>query len=87
MKKEFAVAAFNPKYKTFVVYIAILIVESGDKIHPSKKAQIVYLKANKALIKFPSKYTDFANVFFPKLIIKLPKHMRINDYAIKLIDN
>ena len=56
-------------------------------MHPSKRAQIAHLKADKALIKVPSKYADFADVFFPKLAVELPKHMEINDHAIELVDN
>ncbi len=35
----------------------------------------------------PSEYTDFADVFSPKLAVELPKHMRINDHAIELVDD
>lgn len=56
-------------------------------MHSSKKAQIAYLKVNKALIKAPSKYTDFADIFLPKLVPKLSKCTKINDYAIEFIDD
>ncbi len=56
-------------------------------MHPLKRAQIAYLKADKAFIKVPSKYADFADVFSPKLAIELPKHTRINDHAIELVDD
>ena len=52
-----------------------------------KKAQITQLKADKASIKVLSKYADFADIFLPKLTIELLKHMKINDYAIKLLDD
>ena len=42
---------------------------------------------DKAPIKVLSKYTDFVDVFLPKLAIKLPKYTKINDYAIKLVDD
>ena len=48
---------------------------------------MTYLKANKAFIKVCSKYTHFANIFLPKLAIKLFKHKDINNYAIKLVDD
>ena len=56
-------------------------------MHPLKKAQVAHLKADEALTKVPNKYTDFAHIFLPKLAVELPKHMRINDHAIKLVDN
>ena len=59
----------------------------GNEINPSRRVQIAYLRANKALTKVLSKYADFADVFSLKLIIKLSKHMKINDHAIELIDN
>ena len=59
----------------------------GDKIHPSKMAQIIHLKVDKAFTKVLSKYTTLIDVFSPKLATKLSKYMRINDYAIKLVDN
>ena len=56
-------------------------------MHPSKKAQIANLKVDKAFTKVPSKYVDFVNVFSLKLIVKLSKHMGVNNYTIRLVDN
>ena len=56
-------------------------------MHPSKKAQIAHLKANKAPIKLLNKYADFANVFLSKLAIDLSEHAEINDHAIELVNN
>ncbi len=66
-KKKFPVAALNLEYEAFVEHIAALSVDSGDEVHPSRKAQIAHLKVDKAPTKVPSKYADFANVFSPKL--------------------
>ena len=52
-------------------------------MHPSKKAQIAYLKVNEAFFKVPSKYIDFSDIFLPKLATQLPKHTRINNCTIK----
>ena len=87
MEKKFAIGALNPKYKIFIVYIAAFSVDSDDEVHPSKKAQIAHLIANEVLIKVFSKYTDFADVFLPKLVVKLLKYIKINNYTIELIDN
>ncbi len=42
---------------------------------------------DEAPIEVSSKYTNFVDVFSPKLATELPKHMRINNHAIKLVDN
>ena len=70
-KKEFAVAVLDPEHKVFDVYMAALNVDLGDKVDPSRKTQIVYLKADEALTKVSSKYTDFTDVFLLKLAAEL----------------
>ena len=70
-----------------MIYIVAITIDLSDKIHPSKRAQIAYLKADKVLTKISSKYADFADVFLPKLPIELLKHMRINNHTIKLVDD
>ncbi len=42
---------------------------------------------DEALTEVSNKYTNFADVFSPKLTAKFPEHTRINDYAIKLVDD
>lgn len=42
---------------------------------------------DKAPIKVPAKYSDYANVFFSDLVIELPKNTGINEYVIELIDD
>lgn len=86
-KKEFAATALDPEYKVFIVYVAALSINSDDEVHPSRRALIAHLKADEALIKILSEYTELADVFLPKLAAELPKHMRINDHAIKLVDD
>ena len=56
-------------------------------MHPSKKAQIAHLKVEKVLIKVFSEYIKFADIFLPKVVIELPKHMEINNYVIQLVNN
>ncbi len=53
----------------------------------SRKAQIAHLKVDEAPSEMPSKNTDFADIFFPKLTIKLSEHTKINDHAIELVDD
>ena len=56
-------------------------------MHPSKRAQIAHLKADKVLIKVLSKYTDFADIFLPKLAVELLKHIKIYNHAIELVND
>ncbi len=86
-KKEFTIAALDLKYEALIVHIAALSVASGDEVHPSRRAKIAYLKADEASTKVSSEYADFADVFSPKLVAKLPEYIGINDHAIKLVNN
>ena len=86
-KKKFAAIALDPKYENFVIHIVALSVDSGDEVHPSKRAQITHLKADEAFSKVLSKSADFADVFSPKLAAELSEHTKINDHAIKLVDD
>ena len=87
-KKEFATATFNPGYEIFVVHIVSLENPSQKSdVHPSCRAQIAALVANEAPTLISTEYSDFTDIFSPKLALKLLEHTRINDYAIKLVDN
>lgn len=86
-KKEFGAAAHKPEHKAIVVYVAALRVDSDNKMNPSKRVQIAYLKANNAPNKVSNEYATFADVFLSKLAAKLPKYTRIKDYAIELVDD
>lgn len=61
-KKKFAAAALNLKHEAFFVYVAAFSIDSGDKMYPSRSAQITYLKADEALTEVFSKYVDFADM-------------------------
>ena len=43
--------------------------------------------ANETPTSIPTEYSDFANVFSPKLASELAKHTGINDHAINLVDD
>ena len=85
-KKEFVAATLDPEHEAFIVHVAALSVDPGDKVHLSKRAQIAYLKADEAPTEMPSEYADFANVFSPKLAAELPEH-GISNHAIELVDD
>ncbi len=86
-KKDFAAGALDSEHKVFVVYVVTLSIDSGDEVHPLRRAQIAHLKADEAFSEVPSKYADFVDVFFPKLAAKLSEHTEINDHAIELVDD
>ncbi len=86
-KKEFVVVALDLEYETFIVHVAALNVDSGDEVHPLKKAQIAHLKADEVPTEVPSEYADFADVFSPKLAVELPEHTGINNHVIELVDD
>lgn len=56
-------------------------------MHPSRWAQIAYLKEDEALTEVFSEYADFADVFSPEWAAKLPEHTKINNYIIKLVND
>ena len=86
-KKEFTAATLDLKHETYVVYVASLssapLVASLD-VYPLWRSHILGLIAKKAPTKVPVMYSDFADVFSPDLATKVPKHTKINTYAIDL---
>ena len=74
-------------YEVFIIYVAAFSINLGDKIYPLKRAQIAHLKANEAFTKVLSKYTDFIDIFLPKLAIKLFEHTEINNHTIEFVDD
>ena len=95
--KKFAAVALNPKYETFVIHIASLsstplvtflsFTPLNADIHPFHKPQISSLIAEGAFTIISNKYIDFIDIFSPDLASKLPKHIGINEYTIKLVDD
>ena len=56
-------------------------------VYPFRRPQIASLIAKMALTKVFAKYADFVDVFSLDLISKLPKHTKINNYAVELVNN
>ena len=56
-------------------------------MYPIKRAQIAHFKANETPTQVSREYIYFANIFSPKLAAKLFKYMKINNHAIKLVDD
>ena len=93
-KKEFAAAALNPEYQTYVVHVASLSSTSlaflGSpllNVHPFRRPQISGLIAKEAPTKVLTEYSDFADVFSLNLASKSLEYTGINDHAIELFDD
>ena len=88
-KKEFAAAALDLEYETYVVHVTSLssapLVASLD-VHPSRRSQTSGLITEEAFTKVLAKYSDFADIFSPNLASELPEHTGINHHAIELIE-
>ena len=90
-KKEFAAAAFDPEHKTYVVYVRSVCSNVSPSSSPlnvylSQRPQIFGLIAKEASTKVLAKYSNFADNFSLDLASELPKHTKINDHAIELVD-
>ena len=78
---------FDKESETFVVHVAALeTLLARITIHPLQNAQILSLIQDKAPTKVPTKYTDYADVFFFNLAIELPQNTSINKHVIELQD-
>lgn len=87
-KKKFVAVALDPEYKTFIIYVAFLsFTLLNADLHPSHKTQIASLITKEASTKIFADYADFIDVFSLDLTSKLFEYTRINDHAIKLVDN
>ena len=95
-KKEFAAAALDPEYETYIVHVGLIssnaslsssISQLELNVHPFRRSQISGLIAKEASIKILAKYSDYADVFFPDLTFKLSRHTGINNHAIKLVES
>ena len=90
----FVTAALNLEHNTFIVHVAFLssipslssTLLNAD-VHLSCKSQIADLIAKKALTKVFAQYVNFVDIFSPDLVYKLPKYTKINDHAIKLLND
>lgn len=87
-KKKFTKVVLDKNSETFVVYVAALVATGADgiNVHPSQVPQLVTLQWDKILIKIPTKYTDYPDLFLINLTIEFPKNTSINEHAIKLIE-
>ena len=79
-KKEFITTAFDPKYKTFIVYVAI--INRRLDAYLLYRAQIGFFKADEVSTFVLFEYADFGDIFFKDLVAEILKCNGINNYAI-----
>ena len=84
----------DPEHETYIVYVgsvsSVALSSSSPlefDVHSFCRLQISGLIIKEASIKFPDKYVDFIDLFSPDLASELPKNTKINDHAIKLVDD
>ena len=85
-KKEFVVVTLDPEHITFVVHVASFS-STPLNVHLSRRPQISSIIVKETSSKVTNEYIDFANVFSLNLASKFPKHTRINNQAIKLVED
>lgn len=81
-KKKFANIALNINMEVFIIHITFLLIIT---IYLARKTKIALLFAKK--VKISVKYSDFSNMFLKKMILVLPKLIKLNQYVIKLQDS
>ena len=81
-KKEFAKAALDENFETFVVHVAFLNLAPAPGIHPDRAAQIASLLTKE--VKIPEEYSDFTDVFSEEKALVLPERTEFNQHAIEL---
>lgn len=88
-KKEFANIALDQNFESFIIHAIALksTVIIDMMIDSFWIIQTANLLQDKALTKVPAKYSDYINIFFFDLVIKLLENIKMNEQAIKLIDN
>ena len=77
----------NIEYEMFVNYdVSFSSTLLAADVHLFRKRSISGLIVEEALIKVFDKYIDFVNLFLPYLASKLPNHIIIKNYTIKLVN-
>lgn len=78
-KKKFAAAAFNPKYKTFIVHIALFssIPLIDANIYPSCKFKLVDLILEKTFTIFPAMIVLITRMIITVILVLKPRTIAI----------
>ena len=84
-KKEFVVVVLSLDNKIFVVYVTDLVEPTIISIYHFFYTQITLLKSKKTGI--IAEYSEFSDVFFSNLAVKLLENTEINYHFINLLNN
>lgn len=84
-KEKFAAVALDPENEIFVVHVTALASFNSD-VYFFDRAQIVFLRIDKASTAVLNEYANFVDIFLPDLATELLEYTGINNYAIYLID-
>lgn len=92
-KKKFATTVFHPEHEIYIFHIGSVSFDMSPStssleldVNTFYRLYISGLIDQEALTKVPNEYINFANIFSPVLVSKLPKHIAINNNAIKLVN-
>ena len=84
-KKEFTAATLNADNKTHMMYVVAPTEATTILIYSSYQAQVASVTSEKTRIS--TEYFDFSNIFSLDSAAELPKHTRINNHFINLLDD
>ena len=85
-KREFVAATLDKNAETYVIHVVILSMAPTMQVHPLCQAQVGQLLTDKAPIKVPPEYLDYADVFLFDFAMELPENTDMNEHVIKLIE-
>lgn len=83
-KKEFEAPAFDSKDEIFIIYVTYFA--NFNNIYLFCRVQIASLKVNKTPITIFPEYSNLIDIFSPKLVVELLKHIGINNHAINIVN-
>lgn len=88
-KKEITTIIFDLEHETFIIYVALFSSTplTDIDIYLSCRPQIGSFIGKKVSIKIFIKYTHFVDIFSLDLTSELPKHIRINNHTINLVNS
>lgn len=69
-KKEFVATTLDHEDETVLIHITSTVNSSLDPIYSSYQGQIIVIKADKASTVISFKYSNFANIVPPDLVVE-----------------
>ena len=92
-KKKFTATTLNLENEIFIVHVTSVGSDMSPNspplelnVHPFCRPQVSGVIAEEANTKVPAEYLDFTDVFSSDLVSEPPKHTRIDDHVIELVN-